>query len=219
MNIFIKKHEYNYIKRCLRDLNNAFTGCVDAKVIESAKANIQNKILNLFTNLTEEEGKLLDISKLNESQDIKDYLTELNEYVYGMPKLTNAQITKLFKKEKKFKLPDPDAQDSKKVYLGWIDESIRKLFIAYNMDGKLLGMSCRIGNYGSSNAHICVLCNHVGKENEVAFVSPVCKTNSTGESAYRSIGFDVCLDSHACNERIQSIDKLEEILRDVNNIK
>lgn len=219
MKAFIKKHEYNYIRKRLYDLNNAFRGCVDIDIIEATKAYKHRQILNIFTNLSEEEKELLDISKLTTPVHIDKYLAELNEYVYGMPNITNAQISRLFKKEKKLKLPSLNAQDSKNVYLSWIDQSIRKLFVAYNMNGKLIGMACRITNCGSNNTHLCVLCNHVGGENEVAFVSPMCKTPNTGEGAYRSIGFDMCLDSAKCNERITAIDKLEKFLKDVNNIK
>lgn len=219
MKAFIKKHEYNYIKRCLHDLNNAFRSCVDIKIVEATKSYIQDKILNLFTNLSEEESAILDISKISDSLHIERYLAKLNEYVYGMPNITNAQINRLFKKEKKFKLPPIKARDSKNVYLGWIDESIRKLFVAYNMNGKLIGMACRITNNSSKNTRICALCNHVSEKNDVAFVSPICKTDNTGQGAYRSIGFDLCLDSQKCNERIESIEKLEKILMDVNNIK
>ncbi|MBB6214305.1 rubrerythrin [Anaerosolibacter carboniphilus] len=219
MRVFIKKHEYNYIRARLNDLNNAFKGCVDINIIEATKAHMHEKILNIFTDLSQEEKELLDISKINDPLHIDKYLAELNEYVYGMPNVTNAQISRLFKKEKKLKLPNLNSQDSKNVYLGWVDDSVRKLFVAYNMDGKLVGMACRISSYGSNNTHRCVLCNHVGSENEVAFVSPICKTTNTGEGAYRSIGFDICLDSVKCNERIASIEKLEKILKDVNNIK
>ena len=219
MKAFIKKHEYNYIRKRLNDLNNAFRGCVDINIIEVTKSYKHRQILSIFTNLSEEEKELLDINKLTTPMHIDKYLAELNEYVYGMPNITTAQISRLFKKEKKLKLPSLNAQDSKNVYLGWIDESIRKLFVAYNMNGKLIGMACRITTCGSNNTHLCVLCNHVGGENEVAFVSPMCKTSNTGEGAYRSIGFDMCLDSEKCNERISAIDKLEKILKDVNNIK
>lgn len=219
MKAFIKKHEYNYIKKCLNDLSNAFTGCVDGNIIEVTKAYIQEKILCLFDNLSEEEKELLDISKIKKPYHIDKCLVDLYEYVYGMPKLTNAQISRLFKKEKKFKLPRHDAQDSKKVYLGWIDESIRKLFVAYYMNDKPIGMACRITNPVSNNTHRCVFCNRVGNVNEVAFVSPICKTANTSEGAYRSLGFAICLDSEKCNEKIISIENLEEILKDVNNIK
>ncbi len=219
MKAFIKKHEYNYIRKCLYDLNNAFRSSVDINIIEATKTYIHRKILNIFTNLSEEEKDLLDIIKINDPLCIDKYLAELNEYVYGMPNITNAQLSKLFKKEKKLKLPNVNAQDSKNVYLGWIDESIRKLFVAYNINGKLIGMTCRLTNYNSNNTHSCALCNHVGRENEVSFVSVICKTANTGEGAYKSTAFNLCLDSRKCNERIVSIETLEKILKDVNNIK
>ncbi|WP_097027742.1 FusB/FusC family EF-G-binding protein [Clostridium peptidivorans] len=219
MKAFIKKYEYNYIKKCLHDLYNVFVGCIDINVIEVNKAYTHNKILGLFTSLSEEEKEILDISRINDPLHIDKYLAELNEYVYGMPSITKSEINRLFKKEKNFKLPDLNAQDSKNVYLGWIDESSRKLFLAYNMNDKLVGMVCIIPSYSSSNTHMCSLCNHVGRQNEVAFVSSICKTSNTGEGAYKSIGFNICLDSEKCNERIVAIEKFEKILRDVNNIK
>lgn len=217
MKAFIKKHEYNYIRKRLYDLDNAFRVCLDMNIIEVTKAYKHLQILNIFTNLSEEEKEILDISKLTTPVDIDKYIDGLNEYVYGMSNITNAQISRLFKKEKKFKLPNLNAQDTKNVYLGWIDNSIRKLFVAYNIDGKLIGMACRISNSGYNNAHRCVLCNHSAGDNEVNFVSPICKT--TGQDAYRSIGFDLCLDSKKCNERVVAIEKLEKILKDVNNIE
>ena len=219
MKTFIKKHEYNYIKRCLNDLNNTYRGCVDINIIEATKTYICGKILYIFPTLSEEERELLDITKINDPLYIDTYLAKLNEYVYGMPNITNSQISKLFKKEKKLKLPNLNSQDSKNVYLGWIDESSRKLFVAYNMDGKLIGMTCKITNDSSNNTHVCALCKRVGTENDVAFVSAICKTDNTGEGAYKSTGFDICLDSHKCNDRIVSIEKLEKILKNVNNIK
>lgn len=215
MEAFIKKYEYNYIKKCLRDLNSAFRNCVDTNVIEVSKAYMHDKILSLFTNLSDEERELLDISKINDSTQIDKYLDELNGYVYGMPSITKPKIIKLFRKEKNLKLPKPSLQDSKNVYLGWIDETTRKLFLIYNMDGKFVGMVCKIPSHNSNNTNMCSLCNHVGSENEVAFVSAICKTKGN----YKSLGFNICLDSQKCNERIVSIEKLEKILKDVNNIK
>jgi hypothetical protein len=219
MKAFIKRHEYNYIRKRLNDLNNAFLSCVDNNIIGVTKSLIQEKIRYLFTNLSENENELLDISKITNWSHIDRYLAELDEYVYGMPTITNAQINRLFKKEKKLKLPNPNAQNLKNVYLGWIDESSRKLFIAYIINEKLIGMTCRITDPGSNNTHRCVLCNRVGKESEVAFVTSICKTTHSADGTYRSIGFDICLDSARCNERISSIKKLEELLMDVNNIK
>lgn len=219
MNTFIKKHEFNCINKYLFDLNNAFRNCPDQNIIKTTKFYIQNKIWNIFDNLTSEEKELLDINKITDPLHIDGYLKKLDQYVYGMPNITSAQISKVFKKEKKLKLPNLNNQDSKIVYLGWIDSAIKKLLIIYNLNGKLLGMACRLPDTNSNTTNVCTLCNHIGTQSEVAFVSPICKTSSSNLDAYKSLGFHVCLDSKKCNERITSTRKLEELLKEVNNIK
>lgn len=219
MEPFIKKHELNYINQCLSDLNNAFINCKDKNIIMANKAYIQNKIWNYIDNLTHNQKDILDISKITNPIHISGYLKTLDKYVYGIPPLSASDIKKIFKKEKKLKLPKLDNESEKLVYHGWIDPSIRKLFIVYNFNDKLLGMACRLSEVNTTNTHICTLCNHAGPQSEVDFVSPICKTSRTTEDAYKSLGFYVCLDSKKCNERITSTKKLEELLKEVNNIK
>jgi len=64
MKVFIKKHEYNYIRKRLYDLDNAFRVCLDTNIIEVTKAYKHLQILNIFTNSSEEEKEVLDISKI-----------------------------------------------------------------------------------------------------------------------------------------------------------
>ena len=217
MKEFIKKQQYNYIKRCLGDLNGEFRNCVDGNIIETVKACSQEKILSIFNDLSIEQKDMLDISKITDPLHIEPYLKELDKYVYGMEKITAMEITKVFKKEKKLKIPNLDKLDSKLVYLGWIDESTRKLLITYKLEGKLLGMACRLPKTNSKSTNICTFCNKIGSEQEVSFVSPICKQVS--EDDYKSLGFYLCLDSDECNERIESVEKLEKILKSVNRIK
>ena len=219
MKPFIKKEDFNFIKKCITDLQGTLRNCTDPNIIETNKAYINEKILSRFSELSNEEKELIDINKITDPLHIDKYLEDLDEYVYGMTAIKSNAITKLFRKEKKLKIPNLDFESSKKVYLGWIDEGSRKLFIAYNLNGKLTGMACKIPSYNSSNNHICTLCNHIGNDTEVAFVSALCKTSNPEQGTYRSIGFDICLDSEKCNERITSTDKLEKLLKDVNNIK
>ena len=217
MDKFIKKQEYNYIKRCMGDLNNAFRNCVDKNIVDAVRISCKDKILSTFNELSDEQKKIIDISNITDPILIEPYLKELNKYVYGMPNLSATEIIKVFKKEKKIKLPDLNIEDSNMVYLGWIDESTRKLLIVYKLDGKLLGMACRLPKVSNKSTNICALCNHIGSENEVSFVSPICK--QTSEYDYKSLGFYVCLDSNECNERIETVEKLEELIKTVNRIK
>lgn len=71
-----------------------------------------------------------------------------------MSKLTNVKNSRLFKK--KLKLSSKESQYSKNVYLVWIDNSINKLFVAYDMCNKLIGMSCRIINSEIKTSNRCI---------------------------------------------------------------
>lgn len=215
MNAFLKKQEYNYINKRLNDLNGALRNCNDYRTRDASRDYIQDKILNHLAHLSKEEKVLLDISELKDSDQIKDFMKNLEPYVYGMQTVSNAEISKLFKKEKKLKLPDADAQNQALVYLGWFDLATQKLYAVYPVNGQLLGMAAKLTEVKVKQTNCCTLCQHMGPKNEVAFVSPLCKR----KDSYRSIGFHICLDSAACNERITSTTRLETILKDVNNIK
>jgi hypothetical protein len=111
MDAFIKKHEFNYIKKCLRDLSNTINGCLDPKIIDTSKGLVFDRIINTFSNLSEEEKSLLAFDKMNSTKDIFEYTDRISQYVYGMKPFTNAQINRLFKKEKKLRLPSSSRQD------------------------------------------------------------------------------------------------------------
>ncbi|MCM1990032.1 FusB/FusC family EF-G-binding protein [Oceanirhabdus seepicola] len=209
MNEFIKKYQFNYINKKLIDLEKTFNECIDSQVKEASKSMIQNKIYNVFETISEEEKALLSIEKIERFSQIKSYLNKITPYVYGMPNVSQSQIRKLFKKEKKLKLPDIDnIEFSSLVYLGWRDIGKDKLYIVYYLNDKLVGMICRITKVASKGYNICALCNSFGKSDEVAFVSVVCKRSAN----YKSRGFYLCMDSEKCNERITSISKLEELI-------
>ena len=54
------------------------------------------------------------------------------------------RLVNSLKKKKKLKLPAADAQNHPIVYLGWFDYATQKLFVVYPLNGKLLGMACRL---------------------------------------------------------------------------
>ena len=192
MKSFIKKQQFNYIKRCLFDLNNAFINCSDPNIINVSKSIAQDKILSCFDKLSEGEKEILNISKITTPLHIDIYLNDLNIYVFGMENITKNQLVKIFKKEKKLKIPNLDIKDKKLVYLGWITES------------------------KPNSSNICTLCNHIGNSAEVGFVSPICKPKNQDD--YKSLGFYICLNSDECNERITSTEKLETLIKIVNRL-
>lgn len=218
MESFIPIIKYNFIKKCMSDISNALMNSVDGHIIEATKAYEQEKIFSAFRNLTESQRTLLSVSHIREGIQIDQFLKNLEPFTYGMEAIGNETVSRLFKKEKKLKIPQDLDISRKRAYLGWIDPGSSKLILIHKPADVGYGMACRLPQVKAKTTNVCVLCNHIGDESQVAFVSPVCKTAHLGPDAYKSIGFYVCLDSEACNGRITSLDKLEELISLVNNI-
>ncbi|WBW98445.1 FusB/FusC family EF-G-binding protein [Oceanirhabdus sp. W0125-5] len=210
MDAFIKKYQFNYIEKLMKQLENTFISCVDIDIINTCKATMQEKIYNEFNELNEEQRELLNIEKIKGIYQISIFIKKITPYVCGMPEVSKAQIQKLFKKEKKLKLPKIDnIEFSSLTYLGWRDVASNKLYIVYSMNDKLVGLTCRGISTKTNASNMCALCRCGGTKKDVAFVSVVSKSSEN----YKSLGFYICMDSQKCNERITSISKLEEIIR------
>ena len=63
MKPFIKKEDFNFIKKCITDLHGTLRNCTDPNIIETNKAYINEKILSRFSELSNEEKELIDINK------------------------------------------------------------------------------------------------------------------------------------------------------------
>jgi len=209
MDAFIKKYQFNYIEKLMKQLENTFICCVDIDIINATKSMIQEKIYNIFDEINEEQRALLNLDGIEGIIQISLFIKKIIPYVHGMPEVSKAQIRKLFRKEKKLKLPKlENIEFSSLTYLGWRDLTTNKLYIVYNMDDKLVGMIGRTINVKGKGSNLCALCKSSGPSSQVAFVSVVSKSSKN----YRSLGFYVCMDSKKCNERITSISKLEELI-------
>lgn len=218
LDMFIPVIKYNFIKKCLGEISNALMNCVDGHIIETTKAYQQERIFSAFTDLTESQRALLNVSNIREGFQIEQFLKGLEPYIYGMDAISNETVSRLFRKEKKLKIPQDLDLNRKRAYLGWIDSGSRKLILIHKPGAEAFGMACRLPQVKAKTTNVCALCNRIGDETQVAFVSPVCKTAHLGPDAYKSLGFYICLDSEACNDRITSLDKLEELLSVMNNV-
>lgn len=216
MKAFIRKEQFNGIHKYMQDFVSQLKFCPDKQIIEANRVHYELQIIGMFDALTEEQMEQLTLHNIKKVGDVEAYLLDLKPYVYGMYSVSEFQLKKLFRKEKRLKLPDEERMEADKVYLGWHDPGEKKLYMAYYMDHELLGMTCRVQPTKPAAANICKLCNHAGFGSEVAFVSPVCKTSES--ATYRSVGFNACLDSQACNERITSTTNLEKLFRKVNGL-
>lgn len=215
MEKFIKKQQFNYIRRELKHLDRTNRTCMDKKVIEATNLLVNEKINNIINELNEEQKELLDLSQVKNSYQIEKYIEKISDYVYGMTDITEAEIKKAFKGKKEVKTQEvKKVQNKPLVYIGWKNTATNKLYIIYHLDGKFEGIECSIVPNDGNNKCMCALCHSVGDPDKVAFVSVICKNKKGGGiNNYKSIGFSVCLDNESCNERIMDVSKLEELIK------
>lgn len=78
------------------------------------------------------------------------------------PAITESQLRKLFKKNKKLKLPDLEQIDFRFVtYMSWIDISSNKMFLVYEKDGQHIGIEGRFTE--TNKKSYCFACNRYEK--------------------------------------------------------
>lgn len=210
---FIRNHQYNLIKKLTGQLQHACSTVADLKVIDAVRQSTVMKIVEAFPDATASQRQLLEsVSELKRTEQFQQYLLELEPYVTEFPQLSEQQIKKLFPKVKKLKVPDTAAIDRRfKTYLGWTDIASSRMFIVYELDGRLVGIE---GRFTPTNKKsVCFVCN---RHEEVALVTAATKKPANAPiDYYKAIGNYMCASSEGCNKNITDTEALETFLRNV----
>ncbi|MGM7683466.1 FusB/FusC family EF-G-binding protein [Cytobacillus sp. Hm23] len=211
---FIRNHQYNLIQRQAGIIQHALKTTADLNVMEVAKYSALSKVLDAISHTTDSQDKMLrKMIDLETAEEFQQYINSLEPLLLEFPQVTKKQLTKLFSKNKKLKLPDLASIDFQFLtYLGWLDISKNKLFIVYELDNELMGIE---GNFTITNKkNICSLCKGFSK---VVFVSAISKTKpkNTSPDYYKSYGNYMCMNSEECNQNITDVSNLESFIRNV----
>ncbi|MCV9887836.1 FusB/FusC family EF-G-binding protein [Metabacillus halosaccharovorans] len=208
---FIKNEQLNFIKKQIALIKDISKRNVPKSVL-LAEIDLANaKIMDNMPHATEEQLEMLDISTLRTDVEYEQYIQHLSSYVLPFPKITEQHLKKMFPKNKKLKLPDLSIIDrSKLTYLSWTDLGLNKKFIVYELDGKMVGIECKVTP--TSKANYCSICQSIG---EVTYFSTKTKAKkSKNPDYYKSIGNLICTDSNECNKKITNVEYLTTVLRE-----
>ncbi|MGO4108679.1 FusB/FusC family EF-G-binding protein [Paenibacillus sp. YAF4_2] len=211
---FIRNHQLNVIKKQAGQLQQACSTVSDPKVIESVRSNTSFKVMEAFPGASEQEQQLLgSFASLSSPQELQGYVRSLEEYILPFEKVEEKQLKKLFPKVKKLKVPDLAAMDLRYItYMGWTDIGTNKMYLAYHLNGRLVGVEARFTPVQKKS--VCFLCN---KHEEVALVSAITKSKPANASPdyYKAIGNYMCVNSDTCNKNITDVTVLERFISDI----
>ncbi|KYC84123.1 FusB/FusC family EF-G-binding protein [Heyndrickxia sporothermodurans] len=207
MEPFIRNDQFNFIKDQALVLANSHASVNDKAVLSAIKSLSEEKVMNLFSNINEEQKQLLaPISAIKDKTNVEDFLSQLKPFVIPFKKVTEQSLKKLFPKVKKLKAPFLESVDFREIsYLGWIDKGSNKKFIVAEKNDKLIGLQ---GSYTILNKkNVCALC---GRHEEVGlFLS---ETKGAVRDTFFKRGNYICQDSTKCNQNLLSLDKLNEFI-------
>ncbi|MBT2734904.1 FusB/FusC family EF-G-binding protein [Bacillus sp. ISL-7] len=208
---YIKNADYNFILKQVALIKDSYKKNAAPNVIQAVKDIANLKIIELFPNATDEQKEMLDLSALKTDQEYNKYIQQLHVYLLPFPKVSEAQMKKMFPKNKKLKLPDLGKMNLHQLtYLSWVDISTNKKFIVFELEGKMVGIECKYTLLNKDN--ICSFCNRFG---QVAYISTVTKEKKAkNPDYYKAIGNYICFDSTECNKNITNVDYLTTFLKE-----
>lgn len=208
---YIKNAEFNFIRKQVDLIKDSYKKNAPANVVQAVKDQAHMKIMELYPNATKEQNEMLDLSKLKSDQEFEQYVNKLSEYVLPFPMISEAQLKKLFPKNKKLKLPNFDNFNPNQLtYLSWEDISTNKKFIVTEIEGNVVGIECKYTILPKDN--ICSFCNGFGT---VAFVSTITKAKKLkNPDYYKAIGNYICHDSAKCNKNMTNVNYLTAFLKE-----
>ncbi|MCG7406937.1 FusB/FusC family EF-G-binding protein [Paenibacillus sp. ACRRX] len=213
VNPFIRNHQYNHIKKQVELLRRACNTVSDTKVVESVRYSTHDKVTALFPDSAEERDLVGSFAEQSTVEQFQHYLRSLEPSLLAFEQVTEKQLQKLFPKNKKLKAPAMQAIDFRRItYIGWMDIATNKMFLAYHLDGKLVGVEGRFTRLNKKST--CFLCR---RQEEVALFSAVTRSKPANATSdyYKAIGNYLCVDSRTCNSNITDVSALEKFIHQV----
>ena len=207
MKPFIRTEQYNFIKHQLHVLTNGHSTVNDKTVLNALHSLVNDKILSLFPELTEDQQLLFSpISTIKNSDEADVLLNRLKPYIIPFKEVSEQSIKKLFPKAKKLKLPLLQNIDLvETTYIGWDDLGSNSKFIVTYLNDKLIGLQ---GTFNPMKKRgNCTICNKYGDLG--LFMT---KTKGKIEGTFTQRGNYICKDSGVCSQDIMSLDKLHDFI-------
>lgn len=215
MNKKIQPYQFNFIRKQGHILLQAHLSVNDKQTIKTLQAIVLEKISNQFIENYADIQPLLEgfLEAATSKPRLEHYLEELKEAVIPFDPPSKQQLTKLFKKTKKLKIPDWDTMDLREyTFYSWNDSGKQQKFIIAAIEGQLIGVQGTISP--STQKGICPICHETSEVS--LFMS---KVKESGDGLYTKRGNYICYDSDKCNHNIERTKELNDFIQNVQYSK
>lgn len=209
MTPFLTVAEVRLIEQQLMKIVNAKASSKDANILATVR-ELAMATLNEKLPLGEDKETLLKAAEAVEDRlDVTLFLENLHVYTIPFKAISEKGIEKLFKKEKKLKMPKLDEVNWKGIsYLSWQDIGTHRQYMIIEREGQFTGLK---GTVSGTNAKgICAICN---EHSDVHLFTAKVKGQA---DAYKSYTQYICDDAEKCNHRVKDYERLVQFVE--NNL-
>ena len=207
MQSFIRTDQYHYIQEQTRTLVNSRSSTNDQAVTSAIKAMTQEKVIDIFHNLTEDQKQMIaQIDQVKDEGDALFFLSRLKQYILPFPSITEHEIKQLFPKAKKINVPNVEEVSWNQLsYLGWNDPGSLKKYIVTRRNDEWVGLQ---GSFTPSNQPgICTICHETA---DVGMFAITKKGKGPEQTITR--GNYICHDSDQCNRNLTDAYSLHKFI-------
>ncbi|AMO87266.1 Fibronectin-binding protein (FBP) [Solibacillus isronensis B3W22] len=201
---FLTVVDLRLIEQQLNKILKAKLTSNDQKIVATVRELAITELRERLTHVDEDIIK--EVETIEDTIGAELFFQSLKSYTIPFKSISEQGLQKLFKKDKKLKLPKLETIDWQAIsYLSWLDKGTNRQYIVLEKEGEYTALR------GVVDAHnpikgVCSICN---QHSVVHLFTATVKGNGDNYTSYSNY---ICNDSQLCNQRVSDYDKLQEFV-------
>ncbi|MGN7479509.1 FusB/FusC family EF-G-binding protein [Solibacillus silvestris] len=201
---FLTVADVRLIEQQVNKILRAKLTSTDQKIVTAVRGLAITELKDRLTHVNEDIIKEVEI--VEDSIGAELFVQSLKSYTIPFKPVSDKGLQKLFKKDKKLKLPKLETVDWQEIsYLSWLDKGTNRQYIVLEKEGEYTALR------GVVEAHtpikgICAICNH---HSAVHLFTATVKGNGDNYTSYSNY---ICEDVQLCNKNVSDYAKLEDFV-------
>ena len=201
---FLTVSDVRLIEKQVKKILQAKSSSKDQTIVDTVRGLAVTELSDKLS--VADESVIREVENVSDSMSAELFLNSLKTYTIPFKAISDKGLQKLFKKDKKLKLPNLELIDWQAIsYLSWLDKGTNRQYIVLEKEGQYSALR-GIADSQSYIKGICSICN---QHSAVHLFTATVKGNA---DAYTSYSNYICNDVNACNENVSDYGKLEEFV-------
>lgn len=201
---FLTVADVRLIQQQVTKILRAKSSSSDSKIVSTVRGLAIGELRESL--ITVDEATLKEVEIIEDSMSAQLFIQGLKASIIPFKVISEKGLQKLFKKDKKLKLPKLDLVDWQGIsYLSWLDKGTNRQYTVLEKEGEYTALR---GVYEAPTPikGICAICNH---HSSLHLFTATVKGNGDNYTSYSNY---ICADATICNTNVSNYTKLSEFV-------